>query len=211
MSFLWVAVVMGGEEWWKRCWRRVSKGTEEGDEDWGGRGGSGSVVEVNFKDGFGNGFVGLFVGMGGTGLLGKRAPSITDWERTGFWILERWVLLFFYTSFFFFFFLIWWCIINKYKWIFDFLLHILRVGKWLLGLVEFLLMGVFVVCPSLVALHYDCGGGKMKWAVKKMKWNESEAGRQTELLDLVLRYGSYRKYKKLSYEKLETVYQTCQL
>lgn len=33
---------------------------------------------MNFKDGFGNGFVGLFVGMEGTGLLGKRAPSIRN-------------------------------------------------------------------------------------------------------------------------------------
>ena len=33
---------------------------------------------MNFKDRFGNGFVGLFVGMGGTGPLGKRAPSIRD-------------------------------------------------------------------------------------------------------------------------------------
>ena len=56
----------------------MSKGTEEGYGDWGGRGGGGSVVEVNFKDRFGNGFVGLFVGMGGTGPLGKRAPSIRD-------------------------------------------------------------------------------------------------------------------------------------
>ena len=85
----------------------------------------------------------------------------------------------------------------------------LRVGKWLLGLGEFLLMRVFVVCTSLVALHYDCGGGKMKWTAKKMKWNECEGGRLTELLDLLLRYGSHRKYKKLSYEKLETVCQTC--
>ena len=39
-------------------------------------------------------------------------------------------------------------------------LHILRVGKWLSGLLEFLLMRVFVVCTSLVALwHCDCGGG----------------------------------------------------
>ena len=41
------------------------------------------------------------------------------------------------------------------------LLHILRVGKLLFGLLEFLLMRVFVVCPSLVALwHCDCGGGE---------------------------------------------------
>ena len=33
---------------------------------------------MNFKDGLGNVFVGLFVGMGGIGLLGKRAPSIRD-------------------------------------------------------------------------------------------------------------------------------------
>ena len=40
------------------------------------------------------------------------------------------------------------------------LLHILRVGKWLFGKLEFLLMRVFVVCTSLVALwHCDCGGG----------------------------------------------------
>jgi hypothetical protein len=36
---------------------------------------------VNFKGGFG--WVGLFVGMGCTGLLGKIAPSIR--ERAGFW------------------------------------------------------------------------------------------------------------------------------
>ena len=70
---------------------------------------------------------------------------------------------------FFFFFLIWWCIVNKYEWSFDLLLYILRDGKWLLGLGEFLLMRVFVVCTSLVALHYVCGGGKMKSAVMKMK------------------------------------------
>ena len=68
----------------------MSKGTEEGDGYWGGRGGSGSVVEVNFKDGFGNVFVGLFVGMGGIGLLGKRAPSIRDGS------------CYFWTQFFFF-------------------------------------------------------------------------------------------------------------
>ena len=71
-------------------------------------------------------------------------------------------MLFFYIGFFFFFFLIWWCIINKYEWSFDLLLHIFRVGKWLLGLGEFVLMRVFVVCTSLVALHCDYGGGKMK-------------------------------------------------
>ena len=80
---------------------------------------------------------------------------------------------------------------------------LIKVGKWLLGLGEFLLMRVFVVCTSLVALHCDCGGGKMKWAVKKMKWNECKAGRLTKLLDMVLRYGSHRKYKKLSDEKLK--------
>ena len=56
---------------------------------------------------------------------------------------------------------------------------LIRVGKWLLGLGEFLSMRVVVVCTSLVALHCDCGGGKMKWATKKMKWNECEAGRLT--------------------------------
>ena len=71
-------------------------------------------------------------------------------------------MLFFYTSSFILFYFIWWCIINKYEWSFDFLLHILRVGKWLLGLGEFLSMRVVVVCTSLVALHCDCGGGKMK-------------------------------------------------
>ena len=95
----------------------------------------------------------------------------------------------------FFFFFFWWCIINKYEWSFDLLLHILRVGKWLLGLGEFLLMRVFVLCTSLVALHQDYGGGKMKWAAKKMKGNECEVGRQTELLDLVLRNRSHKKTK----------------
>ena len=72
---------------------------------------------------------------------------------------------------FFFFFWFGGVFVNKYEWSFDLLLHILRDGKWLLGLGEFLLMRVFVVCTSLVALHCACGGGKMKWAVKKMKWN----------------------------------------
>ena len=41
------------------------------------------------------------------------------------------------------------------------LLHILRVGKWLFDLLEFLLTRVFVVFTSLVALwHCDCGGGE---------------------------------------------------
>lgn len=41
------------------------------------------------------------------------------------------------------------------------LLHILRVGKWLFSLLEFLLMRVFAVFTSLVALwHCDCGGGE---------------------------------------------------
>jgi hypothetical protein len=69
---------LGGEERCSRCWRRVSKGNEEEDGDWGG---GGRVVEVNFKGRLG--WVGRFVGMGYTGLVGKRAPSISERERDG--------------------------------------------------------------------------------------------------------------------------------
>ena len=61
----------------------------------------------------------------------------------------------------------WWAALGSVKlWGFQMgfpllLLHILRVGKWLFGKLEFLLMRVFVVCTSLVALwHCDCGGGE---------------------------------------------------
>ena len=35
--------------------------------------------------------------------------------------------------------------------------------------------------------------------------------RLTELTNMVLRYGSHKKYKILSYDKLETMCQTCHL
>jgi len=61
----------------------VSKGKEEEDGDWGG---AGRVVEANFKGRFG--WLGRVVGMGYTGLVGKRAPSISQRERER----ERWVV-----------------------------------------------------------------------------------------------------------------------
>lgn len=49
----------------------MSTGNGEADEDWEG---GGRVVGVNFIDAFG--WLGPFVVMGCTGLLGNRAPSI---------------------------------------------------------------------------------------------------------------------------------------
>ena len=54
-------------------------------------------------------------------------------------------------------------------------------------------------------------GGKMKLAVKKMVGNEGEVGRLIEVFGQLLRYGSHRKYKYLSDEKLKTVCQTCRV
>ena len=70
---------------------------------------------------------------------------------------------------------------------------VLNLGWWAaLGGIK--LLRFFVVCTSLVALwHCDCGGGKMKWPVKKMVGNEGEAGRLTEVSNQLLRYESYKK------------------
>ena len=70
---------------------------------------------------------------------------------------------------------------------------VLNLGWWAtFGGVK--LLWVFVVCTSLVTLwHCDCGGGKMKWVVKKMVGNEGEAGRLIEIFDELLRYWSHIK------------------
>ena len=52
-----------------------------------------------------------------------------------------------------------------------------------------------------------CKNGRQQ---EKLEW-EGEADKLTELNDMVLKYGSHRKYKFLSYEKLETVCQMCHL
>ena len=44
--------------------------------------------------------------------------------------------------------------------------------------------------------------------MKKMVGNEGSAGRLTEGFDQVLKYGSHKKYKYLSDEKLKIVCQT---
>ena len=44
-----------------------------------------------------------------------------------------------------------------------------------------------------------------------MVGNEDEAGRLTKVFNQVLRYGSHKKYKYLSDEKLKTVCQTCRI
>ena len=54
-------------------------------------------------------------------------------------------------------------------------------------------------------------GGKMKLAMKKMVGNEGEVSRLIEVFDQLLRYGSHKKYKYLSDEKLKTVCQTCKV
>lgn len=74
---LWELLLVG-EDRWRRCWRRESKWKEGGDEDLGG--GSGSVVELNFSGGLGW-RIGLYVGIGYTGLLTKRLPSMPQIEK----------------------------------------------------------------------------------------------------------------------------------
>ena len=54
-------------------------------------------------------------------------------------------------------------------------------------------------------------GVKGKREVKKMVGNEGEVGRLTEVSDQLLRYGSHKKYKYLSDEKLKIVCQTCRV
>ena len=71
---------------------------------------------------------------------------------------------------------------------------VLNLGWWAaLGGVK--LLRVFVVCTFFVTLwwHCGCGGGKMKWVVKKMVGNEGEAGRLTVVSNQLLRYRSHIK------------------
>ena len=56
--------------------------------------------------------------------------------------------------------------------------------------------GVFV-------LNCDCGGGKMKCAVKKMVGDDGLAGRLTAVSDHCLGMGPTKSKKKLSDEKLK--------
>ena len=44
-----------------------------------------------------------------------------------------------------------------------------------------------------------------------MVGNEGKAGRLIEVSDKLLRYGSHKKYKYLSDEKLKTMCQTCKV
>ena len=44
-----------------------------------------------------------------------------------------------------------------------------------------------------------------------MVGNEGEVGRLTKVSDQLLRYGSHKKYKYLSDEKLKIVCQTCRV
>ena len=53
--------------------------------------------------------------------------------------------------------------------------------------------GVFV-------LNCDCGGGKMKWAMKKMVGNEGEAGRLIAVSNQLLKMGPTKSKKTLSDE-----------
>ena len=78
-----------------------------------------------------------------------------------------------------------WCIINKYEWSFDLLLHILRVGKWLLGLGEFLLMRVFVFL-----YFFGCTLALWLW------WWQNEMSREENWPNY--RYGAHKKLKILS-------------
>ena len=52
-------------------------------------------------------------------------------------------------------------------------------------------------------LNCDCGGGKMKCAVKKIVGDEGLAGRLIEVSDLCLGMGPTKSKKKLSDEKLK--------